>query len=61
MRANTGITMTEGMAEMHYPGIPDAIETAAIRVAEFVLRLLSAYLVYCFGLPSENFEQVKEN
>lgn len=53
--------MTEGMAEMHYPGIPDAIETAAIRVAEFVLRLLSAYLVYCFGLPSENFEQVKEN
>jgi hypothetical protein len=61
MRANAVITKTEGVAEMHHPGMSDAMGAAAIRVAEFVLWLLSAYLVFCFGLPRETFELVKEN
>jgi hypothetical protein len=61
MRANTEITMTEHVAEVGHLSIPGAIDSAAARMAGFMLRLLSAYFVYCFGLPRENFEFVKEN
>ncbi len=61
MRANSIITKTEGVAEMHHPGMSEAMGAAAIRVAEFVLCLLSAYLFYCFGVPRETFELFKEN
>ncbi len=61
MRANTVITKTEGLAEMHPPGMSDAMGAAAIHVAEFVLWLLANYLVYCLGVARETFELVKEN
>jgi len=61
MRANTQLTATESMPETQHPSMLAAIDSAAIQVADFTLRLLSAYLVYGFGLPRENFEFVKEN
>ncbi len=61
MRANSEITMTERVEGMQQFSMFDALDSAAIRAAEFVLRLLSGYLVYGFGLPRENFEIVKEN
>jgi hypothetical protein len=61
MRANAEITMKEGIAEMNRAAIAEAIDSAAMRVAEVVVRLLSCYLVYCFGLPRDNFKSAKEN